>query len=1070
MSRFVASSSLVVWRSLWIALGIFSAVVTRAQTVYNWDGGDIVTSIGVTTINASDTLHINTVADHDFNGRTVTNNGNVQWHQGNLRSGSGGTITNNANWTDSSPSSQINNAYGGAGGTTFINAVGGTYHKTSGVTDFYVPLVNNGTIDASGGTLSLQTGGTFNAGSVSGSSGSGVLQLVGGTLTMNGNVTLVNFLFNGGMLAGNQNFTGSTVTWQTGNWNSTNTTTLASGSTLTISTAADHDFSSHAFVNNGTVNWTAGNLRSGYGGSITNNAAWNDASDTYAISNAYGGAGGTTFINGAAGTYHKTAGVTTLSVPFVNYGAVVVTGGTLNLAVGGTFYDGSSIGSSGSGLVQFTGGTLTGGGTGSFTASNFILSGGTLAGDMVFLGTTSWISSNFNSAGTATIGAGGTFSITANVLHDFSSHVFINNGTVAWSDGDIRSGYGGVFTNNATWNDTSNGHQINNAYGGSGGTTFYNAPGALYHKISGNSTLADNVLVNDGTISVTGGILSLIGGTFNSGSTVASSGSGVVQLVGGTLTINGTLYPQNFLINGGRIAGTHLLDGTVTWNTGDFNTSGTTTIDPPGTLTIDTGNLHDFSGRTIINGGIVRWLAGDLRSGYGGSITNHGTWYDSSPNNQINNAYGGAGGTIFNNASDGIYHKTAGNTTLADSVLINNGIIDVSGGTLTLNGGQFNNGSSIGSSGSGLAQITSGILTAIGTINVQNFMLNGGRLAGDQTFLGSLTWNTGDWNTSNTTTVGNSGALTIATGNLHDFSGHAIINNGTVGWSGGDLRSGYGGTITNNGVWNDSTAGAAINNAYGGAGGTSLVNGSAGVYNKISGSTSIQVPFTNQGLLVLSGGNVSLTSTFSSSGSVTVGNGTTLSSSGALTFASSSSLNGAGTLSAPSVSVAGSIFPGTTGAGQLNITGNLSLLGSSISRFQLGGTTPATQYDVLAVSGSAALGGSLVIDFIGGFNLSVTNSMTFGILSSASLSGAFANVANGSRLPTSDGFSSFVVNYGAGSPYGVNNVVLSNFIPIPEPSTWLLLLTGSSVMAMTLRFRPRGRKRGTMVTESDENN
>ena len=44
----------------------------------------------------------------------------------------------------------------------------------------------------------------------------------------------------------------------------------------------------------------------------------------------------------------------------------------------------------------------------------------------------------------------------------------VNNGTVNWQSGYIRSGSGGTFTNNATWNDSADGYSINNDYGGVG--------------------------------------------------------------------------------------------------------------------------------------------------------------------------------------------------------------------------------------------------------------------------------------------------------------------------------------------------------------------------------------------------------------------------------------------------------------------------------------------------------------------------------------------------------------------------------------------------------------------------
>ncbi|MDB6092897.1 MAG: hypothetical protein JWM32_459 [Verrucomicrobia bacterium] len=1195
--------------------------------VYTWNSGDIVTGSispsGTLTINSADTLDIHTGNDHDLNGRLAVNNGTVLWVNGDIRGGNGGGFVNNATWNDSANSSQINNAFGGSGGTVFNNAVGGSYNKTSGLTTFNIGFTNQGTINVSGGTLNLAQGGTFSNGSVAGSSGSGILKLTGGTLTMTGNVTLTNFLLLAGTFSGNHTLTGSTINWQDGNMNGAFTTTLASGTSLTITTGADKDLNAHALVNYGTINWTNGNLRSGNGGVITNHGLWVDTANGDQINNAFGGTGGTTFINAADGTYTKTSGTSSFEVGFINYGAVSVTGGTLNIDAGGTFYNGSTIGSSGTGVVQLTGGLFTGAGGGNFTATNLLLTGGTIGDGIVFLGTTNWISSNFNGVGTSQVGAGATLNVSSGADHDLQSHTVVNSGTVNWQAGNIRSGSGGIITNHGTWNDTADTYQVNNAFGGTGGTTFQNASDGTYHKISGVSTLA-GVLVNDGVISVTGGTLNLVGGTLNDNSTIGSSGSGVVQLTSGTLTGSGTLFVQNFLLSGGVVAGTQTFQGTLSWLASAFSGSGTSTFGSGSTLSILTGNDHDYNGRTLVNNGTVAWTAGNIRSGNGGSFTNNSVWNDSSNGFQINNAFGGSGGTTFTN--NGTYNKTAGTTTLAGSVLVNNGTISVSNGTLNLDGGILNNGSTIGSSGtgtvqlvssnlvgngtlhvqnflltggslsgtqafdgslnwvattlgntgsttitntgaftissgndhdfnshtivnngtvtwtagnlrsgsggsitnngtwndsasyqvnnafggsggttfanngtynktggtsilangvlvnngiinvsagtltldggllntgsslvstgSGLAQLNSGALSAIGTVNVQNFLLNGGVLLGSQTFTGSLSWVATDLNTAYTTTADSAAAFIITSGSDHNFSSHTIVNNGTVTWVAGDLRSGNGGRITNNGVWNDASSNQ-INNAYGGAGGTAYVNGVTGVYNKVSGASTMQVPFTNNGYLALQGGSLTLNSTFTSStGHVTLGAGSTLSSGSALVFDDGSLVDGSGTLTAPSIAMSGDFAPGSAlSSGVLNVTANLTLLGVSRSAFGLGGTTVGSGYDQLAVSGTTTLGGDLVIYFRGSFESTVTNGMTFTVLSSTNLAGSFGNIVNGGQLYSADGLARFTVNYGVGSPFGATNVVLSNYTMVPEPSTWALLLSGAGLLA--LRFRRR---------------
>src|SRR5207249_2857378 len=117
--------------------------------------------------------------------------------------------------------------------------------------------------------------------------------------------------------------------------NTLGTTTNGPGSTFTISSGSDHDFDSREIVNNGTVNWTSGRLRSGHGGTFTNNSLFVDAASSD-VNNDFGSTV-LVFTNATSGTYNKTAAGTTLfAVPFNNNGTVTVTGGTLEFFGGGT--------------------------------------------------------------------------------------------------------------------------------------------------------------------------------------------------------------------------------------------------------------------------------------------------------------------------------------------------------------------------------------------------------------------------------------------------------------------------------------------------------------------------------------------------------------------------------------------------------------------------------------------------------------------------------------------------------------------------------------------------------------
>jgi hypothetical protein len=547
-----------------VAALLFAGGALRAQTVFTWTSGDILTGVispaGLTTVNVGDTLNIVTAANHDIATRTVVNNGTVNWSDGPVRGG--GSLTNNAVWNDAA-TSNINGAYGTF---NFVNSSGASYVKTTGTTVFNVGFDNSGSLLVSGGTLNLADGGTFTSGSSVGSSGSGVVQLTGGTLTMTGTIATTDFSLNGGTTAGTHSISG-VLNWLAGNMNTAGVTTILAGSTFTISTGVDHDFAARSIVNQGTINWQAGRLRSGSGGNITNHAVWNDTASGYAFNNDYGGVGGTTFINAATGTYNKLSGVTTFNAPLVNYGNVLASGGSLNLDAGGTLYDGSSIGSSGSGVAQLTGGVLTAGGSVGFTASNFRLTAGQLSGNMTFLGVTDWIGSNFNTPGTATVGGGATLVVSGPADHNFQGHAIVNNGTVSWTEGRLRSGSGGTITNNAQWNDTAASSAVNNDYGGVGGTTFINAVTGNYSKTTGTTTM--NVpFVNRGAVVVSGGTLNLAdGGVFHDGSSIGSSGQGLVQFTGGTLTAGGVggFTSGGLKLTGGQVSGDMTFLGTTEW-------------------------------------------------------------------------------------------------------------------------------------------------------------------------------------------------------------------------------------------------------------------------------------------------------------------------------------------------------------------------------------------------------------------------------------------------------------------------------------------------------------------------
>jgi hypothetical protein len=423
----------------------------------------------------------------------------------------------------------------------------------------------------------------------------------------------------------------------------------------------------------------------------------------------------------------------------------------------------------------------------------------------------------------------------------------------------------------------------------------------------------------------------------------------------------------------------------------------------------------------------------------------------------VNNDYGGVGGTTFINAVTGNYSKTAGTTTMNVPV-VNRGNVIVSDGTLNLaDGATFHDGSSIGSTGNGVVQLTGGVLAGVGSagFNANQFKLTGGQVSGNLTFLGSTEWTGANFSTPGTATIGSGATFTIQGAGDHDFVGHAFVNNGTVNWSAGRLRSGSGGSITNYAVWNDSGSGFAINNDYGGVGGTTFINAAGATYRKNGGTTSIVVPMVNSGLIDLQSGTLALSNTFGNGGTLALGSGATLSSTLPLTFESGSTVRGDGNVTSTAITVSGDLNPGTAQAtGLLTFNGATTFLSGATVTFDLGGLTKGTQHDHLDVNGALVVGGNLSVRFTGGFQAAANGAMTFELISGTVITGSFLNVANGGVLTSADGLGTFKVNYGLGSGFAANEVVLSDFVAVPEPSTWALLITGLGVAAYT-RLRRR---------------
>jgi fibronectin-binding autotransporter adhesin len=402
--------------------------------------------------------------------------------------------------------------------------------------------------------------------------------------------------------------------------------------------------------------------------------------------------------------------------------------------------------------------------------------------------------------------------------------------------------------------------------------------------------------------------------------------------------------------------------------------------------------------------GNTNWTADLLSTGTGAEITNDGNFTTSFDGLLAHNQ----GGTraVFKN--HGSFTKSNGNggETEIQARFENDGTVNVNAGKLHLTGGGKNGANAaiiiaaaaeldidsdlelLANStlhGNGIGRLLSGILTAHGLIGIKNFIFENGGLAGSNTFSGSVDWNGGDWNSSiagATTTIASGGTLNLRSSSTHEFNNRSILNQGVVNWYSGNLRGGNGSVFTNDFAFNDLNGGNKIFLSPGSFGGAASFNNNGTYTKSIGGTTTFQVPFINNGGLLINAGTVIFAAAFTNNGRINLTNGAMVQFAEPLVVNAGTPLGGTGTISAPSVTVGGLLSPGNS-PGSLNITGNLNLLAASTLLIELAGTTQGSGYDFVNVGGSATLGGTLAVQFGSGFQFGIQPTDTFTVLTAS---------------------------------------------------------------------------------------
>ncbi|MBS0444459.1 MAG: hypothetical protein JSR59_00780 [Proteobacteria bacterium] len=863
-----------------------------------------------------------------------------------------------------------------------------------------------------------------------------------------------------------------------------------------VTLTGDSSWSGNTVANGNTLVFESGIINNG--ATFTDSNAFNALMQNYSGPNAFNNAGA--YVKNGAST-------STIQVAFNNSGSTTVNAGRLELD-GNDRSSGSFSVASGATLAfangthNLNGVTVSGGGTleiGGSTSYSFVnvnggtlssavlISGGNLQGrGATFTGPASWTGGEITGPGTDTFS--GSFTITGNgSKYLYGGRVLALTGDANWSNNTSAGGNtivfgGGTLSNIGTFTDANAFNAVMQNYTG---INDFDNEGA-YTKTGTGTTTIQVPYDNTGTTSVNAGRLELAGGGTDSGTFSIASGAtlaftsgthnlnaatvngrGTLEVAGSTsysfVNVNGGKLSSAVLISGGNLQGRGAtFAGPASWTGGEITGPGTDTFSGSFTVTGD-GSKYLYGGRVLALSGAGKWTGNTAASGNtivfgGGTLANTGTFTDANSFNAVMQNYTG----INDFANVGSYTKTGAATTTIQVAYDNTGSTNVNAGRLELAGGGTDSGKFTIASGATLA-FTNGThslnaatvsgrgkleisgSTSYSFVNVNGgtysapVLVGGGNLQGrGATFTGQASWTGGEMTGPGTHAF--TGPFTITgDGSKYLYGGRVLALSGASSWSGNSAASGNtvvfgGGTLVNAGTFSDANSFNALMQSYTGI--NDFEN--TGSYTKTgSATTTIQVAYNNTGVTSIRSGTLAFTGSLQNTGTIT----------------------GAGTLAAPTAGFVndGAISPGLAGAGKLAITGNLTLDPTSTLDLDLASLTKS---DLLAVSGTATLGGEISIHDAG-YAPAVGDS--FVVMTYAQNIGA--SVFSGIDLQ------GFAPGVGFNLVYNATNVTLdvvsagaalggatSPIAAVPEPSEGMLLVGGLGVLGLLMRRRASVRR------------
>jgi hypothetical protein len=771
-----------------LTIGAYSFTVSGATTISG-------------TMNDNNSSGTNSFGDITINGGTFNNTGNAaftingNFQNNNTFSPGTGVFTfagtsKTISGTVTIPSATINGTYTNNGTLTVNTALSGSGTLTQGTSG----ILN---IGGSSGITNLAATASPNTVSYTSTSGaqtvraityhhltinkSGQTATLGGAVTVNGNLAI-----SAGTLAdGGYQITG----------NGTGTFSMASGTTLTLGTAATATSFPTAFTNANisfnaasTVNYNSnvaqtisntpayGNLTLTASGAVTKTAAGAlviNGTLTVGASNTLADGGYTITVKGnvANNGTHSGAGKIYLNG---GSGSHTLSGGTsafgnLELSdANGATWSGTGT-TTVNGTLTVTAGTLA---TGSFTTGLSVTGNTGISGT---LSTTSTTGTKIY--GNITVNNGGTWNVTV-------AEAFTINGNIQ-NDGIFTSNTG-VYTLAGSGKTLSGNNDVTIASATIGGSYTNNGVFTVSTALAGGGTIIQGT---NSTLNV--------GGTFTTTTTTLTASGNTVVYMGtsGSQTIKGTTY-NDLVIDKSTQTGS--LGGATTVNGDLYVTSGT--------LSLATTNIN-VSGATIVDGTLT--VPGNIGVNYftgSVSISNGATWTSTALTNAANLVFKGgianagtfnAGAATFNTNSQVI--SGSGAMSFANDVTISGAITytNTNSAGLTVNGNL--NGSVAGSAfinqgsfnyGGTNSPMVTGTFTVNSNPNTFSYTSTSSAQTVKITTYHHLTIN----KAGQTATLGGAvtinGNLTITAGTLAD-GGYLITGNGT-----GILSIASGATLT----------------------------------------------------------------------------------------------------------------------------------------------------------------------------------------------------------------------------------------------------------------------------------